>query len=284
MKKITKKGKTDAEKPRSRRNNLIRDYNAEAPYVTEVRRLLQTLLREGKRDGRKTYLLTSASRGEGKSTISGLLAIGAARFFGQKTLLIDGDPRRPTQHQLFDVSKKPGLFEVLHGRSPLESAVHPTAIPTLSIMASGVSTGPDSEAYLDDEFAVLLRRIRDEYDLVIVDSPPIVPVAEPLMMSEHVDGILLVVMAGKTPVNLIRRMKQIIEPVSSKVVGVVLNNALDGLPYYYDYRYYGYRQAGPSRIRRQHGDAGGTPPPAPEADQAPAAEEAPKKEGTHGGL
>jgi capsular exopolysaccharide synthesis family protein len=284
MKKTTRKGQENGEKPRSRRNNLIRDYNAEAPYVTEVRRLLQTLLREGKRDGRKVYLLTSASRGEGKSTISGLLAIGAARFFGQKTLLIDGDPRRPTQHQLFDVSKKPGLFEVLHGRSSLESAVRPTAIPTLSVMTSGDSTGPDSEAYRDDAFARLVRRVRDEYDLVIVDSPPIVPVAEPLMMSEHVDGVLLVVMAGKTPVNLIRRMKQIIEPVSTKVVGVVLNNALDGLPYYYDYRYYGYRQSGPSRIRKQHPDAGVAAPAAVEPEKAPAAEAAPEKEGTHGGL
>jgi capsular exopolysaccharide synthesis family protein len=256
------------ERARSRRNNLIRDYNAEAPYVTEVRRLLQTLLREGKRDGRKAYLVTSASRGEGKSTISGLLAIGAARFFGQKTILIDGDPRRPTQHQLFDFTKKPGLFEVLHGKTPLEAAVRPTAIPALSVLSAGESVGPDSEAYRDEQFRDLLDRCRNEYDLVLVDSPPIVPVAEPLLMAEHVDGVILVVMAGKTPVSLIRRMKQIIEPVVSKVVGVVLNNALDGLPYYYDYRYYGYRQQGPSRIRRQHREA----PPAAE----------PEKEASHG--
>jgi capsular exopolysaccharide synthesis family protein len=274
--------KDQAPKLRSRRNNLIRDFNAEAPYVTEVRRLLQTLLREGKRDGRRVYLLTSATRGEGKSTISGLLAIAASRFFGQRTLLIDGDPRRPTQHQLFDLTKKPGLFEVLHERSPFESAVRPTAIPTLSVLSSGESVGPDSEAYRDEEFAELIARIRDRYDLVLVDSPPIVPVAEPLMMAEHVDGILLVVMAGKTPVNLIRRMKQIIEPVSSKVVGVVLNNALDGLPYYYDYRYYGYRQQEASRIRRKHA-GGATAPAAPAAPGTPEPPPAPEKEASHGG-
>ena len=243
---ITRKGDNGS----ARHRNLIRDYNAEAPYATEVRRLLQSLLREGKRADRKVFQLTSASRSEGKSTISGLLAIGAARFFGQRTLLVDGDPRRPTQHQLFDISKDPGLFEVLHGIAPVEAAVRASPIPSLRVMPAGKVTGPDSEAYKDAEFARLLRRFRDEYDLVIVDSPPVVPVAEPLLMAEHVDSVLLVVMAGKTPVNLIRRMKQIIEPISSKLVGVVLNNALDGLPYYYDYRYYGYKQHGPGRIRR----------------------------------
>jgi len=89
-----------------------------------------------------------------------------------------------------------------------------------------------------------------------------VPVVEPLMMAEHVDSVLVVAMAGRTPLMLVRRMRQLIEPIFPKISGVVLNNAVEGLPYYYDYRYYGYAEQpiarGSSRTPRAPGTGGFT--------------------------
>jgi Mrp family chromosome partitioning ATPase len=92
--------------------------------------------------------------------------------------------------------------------------------------------------------------VRPKYDIIFIDAAPVVPVVEPLLMAEHVDSVLVVAMAGRTPLMLVRRMRQLIDPILPKVSGVVLNNAVEGLPYYYDYRYYGYgEQPLPKRIR-----------------------------------
>ena len=106
----------------------------------------------------------------------------------------------------------------------------------------------------------MLEKLRPKYDMIFVDAPPIVPVVEPLMMAEHVDSVLVVAMAGRTPLMMVRRMRQLIEPIFSKISGVVLNNAVEGLPYYYDYRYYGYGEQpsarGAARTPRTPGTGG----------------------------
>jgi capsular exopolysaccharide synthesis family protein len=194
-------------------------------------------------------MVTSAGRGEGKSTIAGLLAVVAARIFHRRTLIIDSDLRRPSLHHLLACTERPGLFEVIHETAPIEAALRATSIPTLTAMLSGKVAGPLSEAYDDERFSAILKDVRSRYDLIVVDAAPIVPVIEPLLIAEHVDGVLLVAMAGKTPVPMVRRMRQILGPIESKVMGAILNNATEGLPYYYDYRYYGYEPPATRRIR-----------------------------------
>jgi capsular exopolysaccharide synthesis family protein len=220
--------------------------------VTEARRLLQSLMRGHTGSASNVFLVTSAARGEGKSTICGLLGLVAARIFHKQTLIIDGDMRRPTMHQLLDISVRPGLYELLAGEASLDMARRPTATPHLHVIPSG-RAGPNvHDAYHDDAFARLLREIRPSYDLIFVDAAPAVPVVEPVMMAEHVDALLLVAMAGRTPVSMVRRLRGILEPVADKVVGAILNNATEGLPYYYDYSYYGYKPL----LRRQKKKAG----------------------------
>src|SRR5687768_4919160 len=189
----------------------------------------------------RIYMVTSATRGEGKSTICGLLGVVAARIFHRHTLIIDADMRRPTMHQLLDISQKPGLFDVLAGKTTLDLARRPTALPLLHAIPAGKPGAQVSDAYDDEAFEKLLAGIRPSYDLIFVDAAPAVPVVEPIMMAEHVDGILLVAMAGRTPISMIRRMRGILAPVASKVAGAIVNNATEGLPYYYDYSYYGYK-------------------------------------------
>ncbi len=229
--------------------NLIQDFNINAPYVTEVRRLLQTLARQDAGSERKVYMMTSPRRGEGKSTICALLAIISARIFHKRTLVIDSDLRRPAAHWLLGISQGPGLYELMHGTVSIEDATRPTFLSTLFAITSGRPSGSMGEAYVDSAFASLLAELRPRYDVIFVDAAPVVPVIEPLLIAEHVDAILVVAMASRTPLMLVRRMRQLLEPLMPKVSGVILNNAVEGLPYYYDYRYYGYEQSAPKRTR-----------------------------------
>ena len=234
-----------------RTRTLFDGFSLDAPHVTEARRLLQTLARQEREGGieKKVYMVTSASRAEGKSTICGLIAIVAAKIFRKKTVIVDADFRRPSLHLLLGCSHHPGLAEVIEGSATLDAVTRPTSIPTLFAIPSGRPSRSAGEAYDDEVFQKQLLALRREYDLVFIDCPPVVPVLEPLMIAEHVDSLLLVAMAGQTPVTMIRRMKQILAPVERKVAGVILNNAIEGLPYYYDYRYYGYDRPKPRRIR-----------------------------------
>jgi protein-tyrosine kinase len=233
--------------------SLFGEFSPDAPYVTEARRLLQSLMRRHTDSACKAYMITSAARGEGKSTICGLLGLVAARIFHKRTLIIDGDMRRPTMHQLLDISVKPGLYELLKGEAPLDLARRPTTLPLLHVIPSGRPGTHAPDAYDDEAFARLLQGIRPSYDLIFVDAAPAVPVVEPVMMAEHVDALLLVAMAGRTPVSMVRRLRGILEPVSHKVIGGILNNATEGLPYYYDYSYYGYKPL----LRREKKKAAG---------------------------
>ncbi len=231
------------------RRSLLSDFSTDAPYVTEVRRLLQALFRRQRERHLSVYMITSAARGEGKSTICSLMGLVASRIFRKRTLLIDADMRRPTLHHLLEVPQRPGLFDLLQGEADLGQVLRPTPMPTLSVIPAGRPGMQMTEAYDDHRFARLLHELRPSYDLIFVDAPPIVPVVEPIMIAEHVDGLLIVAMAGRTPLTHIRRMRDILEPVSAKVSGVIVNNATEGLPYYYEYRYYGYETPRPSRFR-----------------------------------
>lgn len=234
-----------------RAQSLLESFDIDKPYVAETRRTLQTLIRRTQPGERGVYIVTSAARGEGKSTICALLGIVAARLFNRRTLLIDGDLHRPNLHNLLGLSPTPGLCDVLSGRAALDLVTRSTVIPSLFAIPCGRTRDPLGDSYRDEEFRKLIATVRESYDLVFVDSAPVVPVVESLLMAEHMDGILVLAMAGRTPVTQIRRMRQILEPVASKVRGVILNNALEGLPYYYDYRYYGYEPESRRRIRRQ---------------------------------
>jgi capsular exopolysaccharide synthesis family protein len=222
--------------------DLFADLDMDAPHVTEVRRLLQALSRADREGQRRVYLITSSARGDGKSTLSALLGIIAARIFRKRTLIIDADLRRPTMHRLMGIAQSPGLFEAMHGGlSSVAVPLAATPLPSLRVIPSGIARAPAVDAYDDRRFRELLDGWRSQFDLILVDAPPVVPVVEPLMIAEHVDAILVVAFAGRTPVTLFRRTKQVLEPVAGKIVGIVLNNAADSLPYYYEHRYYGYR-------------------------------------------
>jgi protein-tyrosine kinase len=235
-----------------RRKNLLDSLALDAPYVTETRRLLQNLYRlqmKAKTEIR-SYMVTSAGRGEGKSTTCALMAIISARVFHKRTVIIDGDLHRPTVHSLLGVSRGPGLFDILRKGTAIPDATRSTPIPLLSVIPSGYPKDFASEWYAEERFSQLLQELRPKYDVIFVDAPPSLPAIEPILIAEHVDALLIIAMAGRTPLAMVRRSMQILAPVADKIAGIILNNAVDGLPYYFNYRYYGYEEPKPSQTLR----------------------------------
>jgi capsular exopolysaccharide synthesis family protein len=186
-------------------------------------------------------MVTSSSPSEGKSTTAAHLALAHAQQ-GRRTLLIDGDLRRPSIHRRFNIPSLKGLSNVLTSGTPWrEVVVHSEGLATLDILPAG----PPSRRAADLVGAELTTLIEDactEYDLVILDSPPLLGFPEPLQMASSVDGVIVVALAGRTNRKALSATVNTLKRLRANVVGVVLNEvrANSGDHYYYHYspKYY----------------------------------------------
>lgn len=188
----------------------------------------------------KSVLVTSAMLSEGKSTIISFLAITAASQRGIKTLLIDADLRRPAIHKFFAMERGPGLADILEGKLKAVEAVRKTSLENLQIVTAGRPTEHPSEVFDAEAIAAVVDEMKFYYDLILVDSAPILPVSDPMLLSSRLDAILLVVKAGATQREIVDRAVDILSANRHRILGVILNNMNNSLPYYYDYKYYGY--------------------------------------------
>jgi capsular exopolysaccharide synthesis family protein len=224
------------------RQTIYEIFDQESPIATEMRRLYSNIRHIDGRNPKRSFLVTSAERGEGKSTVASHLALTVARFRGKKSLLVDADLRRPKAHQIFGVAKEPGLFECLNGEiDPLE-AVKDTPIENLKIIPAGRRIKSPAHLFEGDVMTEIFEKIKFYYDIVIVDSAPVIPVSDPMLISSVLDGVIMVMLAGRTPRNVAVRAKNILLDADANLLGVVVNNMSEVLPYYYDYRYYGYAE------------------------------------------
>lgn len=219
--------------------SIVDYYSLESPFATEFRRLLQRLKRAEVGRELKVLMVTSANLSEGKSTICSLLAITAAKK-GIKTLLVDVDIRRPTVHKLFNVEREPGLTGVLEHGLPAKNAVRKSQLENLDLITAGRVTAEPAEVFDGPAIGRLLTEMKFYYDLVLVDCPPIIPVSDPMLLASEVDAVLMVVRVGQTARDVAIRAVEIMRANKTEILGVILNNANNSLPYYYDYKYYGY--------------------------------------------
>ena len=227
---------------KEQRQTIYDIFDQESPIATEMRRLYSNIRHIDGKNPKRSFLITSAERGEGKSTVASHLALTVARFRGKKSLLVDADLRRPKVHQIFDVPREPGLFECLNGEiDPLE-AVKDTPIENLKIIPAGRRVKSPAHLFEGDIMTEIFEKIKFYYDIVIVDSAPVIPVSDPMLISSVLDGVILVMLAGRTPRNVSLRAKNILLDANADLLGVVVNNMSEVLPYYYDYRYYGYSE------------------------------------------
>jgi capsular exopolysaccharide synthesis family protein len=139
---------------------------------------------------KRTLMITSANAREGKTMLASHLAGSIART-GRRTLLIDCDLRRPGIHRLFDVSESPGISEVLRKEIAPADAVRPTRLDDLFVLAAGKCDRVAVEALARNDFPELLAQLRNEFDFIIIDSCPILPVPDALLISKHVDAVVL---------------------------------------------------------------------------------------------
>ncbi len=225
----------------SRREIPITDvFNPEDPYTTEFRRLLNRVSGKNATSDIKTLMLTSAMLSEGKSTIAAFLAMTAARNKNLKTLLIDCDIRRPTMHKLFAIQRERGVSDVLLEGMTLKDAVRKSNMDKLDLMTAGRAVPNPTDVFDADGISKMLDELKFYYDLIILDSAPVLPVSDPMLLGAKVDGILLVVKAGVTQKEIVQRSLEIMGGSRDKFLGIVMNNVDHSLPYYYDYGYYGY--------------------------------------------
>jgi capsular exopolysaccharide synthesis family protein len=187
----------------------------------------------------RTLLVTSAAPSEGKSTIAIHLAVAHAQQH-YKTLLIDGDMRRPSIHKGFGISNSVGLSDVLLDSLPWRSAlVHPEGIPDLEVMPAGSISGRAADL-IGRGLQRLLDELSREYDLIILDAPPLLGFPEPLQMAAAVDGVIIVARAGQTSRNGVATVISTLKRLRANVVGLVLNEVHKEVSNsYYYYGYYG---------------------------------------------
>jgi capsular exopolysaccharide synthesis family protein len=217
----------------------------------------------------QTLLVTSAGPSEGKTTIACCIAIAMAQA-GQRVVIIDCDLRKPRLHRIFGKDSKVGVTTALLD-DELDHAILPTDVPNLSVIPAGPIPPNPAEILHSERFKTFLEQVRGRFDRVIVDSPPIVPVTDGVVLSTLVDGTLLVVRAFKTSKDLARHALRALLDVGANIAGSVLNAVnLDKGEYKYS-QYYYYRRDG--YYAEEGSAASGRASSAPSApqDQPPAA-------------
>lgn len=226
------------------------EFDPEAPETTEFRRILTRISRRGEPKRIRTLLLTSAERGEGKTTSAAMFAVVASLHQGLRTCLVDADLHRPRIAKLFAAAKEPGLSEILGEDVPIESALKPCGYENLRIIPAGVRRPFPSKLLIPDRLAVLFGKLKLLFDLIVIDAPPLLPVSDPAVLSREVDGVALVVRAGRTQRDVAQRAKKILDDAGANLLGAIVNNVDDVLPYYYGHTYYRYAERAAGRPQR----------------------------------
>lgn len=189
----------------------------------------------------QVIMVTSAQGGEGKSTLSCHLAISFARA-GRKTLLIDGDMRSPRVHEVFGVADFPGLCEVLREETPLGKCVIKGPISGLSILPAGELDGETLRLLASERIASLSAELKQNYDIIVIDSAPILPVNDSLLILQHVDGVVMSIRKDVSRVAKVTAALNKIEMLGGKLLGGVVIG-IDGDDYGYRSKYLrGYRR------------------------------------------
>ena len=184
----------------------------------------------------RQILVTSSGPGEGKSTTAANLALVFAQG-DRSVLLVEADLRRPNVHTLFRQPSTPGLSSYLVGDAMLEAILLKSAVPNLSLVTSGPIPPNPAELLASRRMHTFLATVSERFDVVIIDSPPVLATSDACALAPHVDGVLLVVDSGRTPEVALKRSRERIEAVRGRIIGAILNR-FDAGASGYSKRYY----------------------------------------------
>jgi succinoglycan biosynthesis transport protein ExoP len=188
----------------------------------------------------KVIIVTSALPQEGKTTTSINTAVVLAQK-GVRVLLIDADLRRPSIHKTLGMGPHSGLSNVLTGSTNLENAITSTKVlPNLFVLPAGTPPPNPAELLASSNMRDVLIQLREQYDHIVIDTPPSLSVTDAVVLSPRADAVVLVIRSGQTTKQALRRSRDILTQVNAKVVGVLLNAVdLSSPDYYYYYEYQG---------------------------------------------
>ena len=213
--------------------------------VTEQYRAIRTqLLARTRNRTMQTYVITSSTPEEGKSVTTANLGIVFSELRNHKTLLVEGDMRRPSFSKLFDRECVPGLLQLLRGEvEGIDDIVHQTIYDNLQfIPAGGRDSTHSTEMLSSPRMTQVLERLKDRYDHIFIDSPPVITVTDACILGAMCDQTLLVVRLNKTPSGAVERAKRLLRASNCEVSGVILTHMRHFISrYLYKYSYgYGY--------------------------------------------
>lgn len=252
-----RKGRKSEVSPFDALDSRLAVMHAPASVAAEAIRSLRTsvFFETAGIEGGKVIQITSPLPGDGKSTIAGNLACSIAQS-GKSTIIVDCDLRRPQLTDNFGINDQIGLTDILDGRCELLDATHDTPISTLKIIPSGAIPANPAEALTLPEMSQLLDMLREKYEFVIMDSPPLLLVTDPSILASYVDGVLLAIKVRRKSKPNASEAAKILSAVGASILGVVVNNSdepgkSDG------YRGHGYYRFGrqASRYRGSYGKA-----------------------------
>ncbi|OQX92416.1 MAG: hypothetical protein B6D58_03075 [candidate division Zixibacteria bacterium 4484_95] len=215
-------------------------YDMESPEATEFRRLYSNI-KKSNNDQLKSVLVTSSTIEEGKSLISSFLAITMAEAKEGKVLLLDADLRRPMINVLFKLPLEKGLSDILEKKCKVGKTIKDTSISGLKIITAGRISESPTLIFNQENIRKVTEELKFYFDFIIIDAPPVIPVSDPLLIASEVDGVLLVIKAGTTKKEVVKRTTNLLINSNIKILGAVINDFDSVLPFYYSSKYYGYK-------------------------------------------
>ena len=216
---------------------MIRDISTFSPLMESYRSLRTNINFAAVGASLRTLVVTSSVPAEGKSTTVANLAMSMA-MEGKRVIIVDADLRRPSQHKLFKIDSSPGLTDILLGTHRLDQVLRNTGVPNVQILPAGTPPPNPAELLGSAEMMKLIDRLKEISDLILFDSPPALAVADSIVLSSRVDGVLLVIAFGETKKANTRKAQELLGRANANILGTVLNRMESPSSGYYYGKYY----------------------------------------------
>lgn len=191
-----------------------------AENFKQIRLVIQNMLPEG---DNRVLMFTSAYRGEGKTTAVLNFAAAVALDPSRRAIVVDADLREPRVHSLLGMRMRAGFSDLLVTDAPVESVTVPSPIPGLAVILSGELPPNPGELFGNERTRQVFAELKQKYDCVVVDTPPVLPVADTIHMAPFADGVVLIVEAARTSRKRIQRAIQLLNNANASVMGFLLN-------------------------------------------------------------
>lgn len=206
----------------SRKRHLMTYSNPDSMVSDQFRAIRTNINFLTEKRKNRLFIITSPGEGEGKSTTTANLAVSMAQQ-KEKILLIDANLRNPIVHDIFKIPNELGLTSILTGKVSLENAIQRTGIGNLEILTSGATLFNPAELLGNEQMTFLLRTVANMYDIVLIDSPPVLESTETRVLANQCDGVVLVLNRGKTELEKTVESRRVLELAHSRLVGAIIN-------------------------------------------------------------